>query len=80
MIQFDKLEKEKEKFRNKFLLAKPFPHLIIDDFCDAGKLHQLVREMPDIHTKSRDYVLPLINSKNQNFPICLPYLTNFMMT
>lgn len=56
MIQFDKLEKEKEKFRNKFLLAKPFPHLIIDDFCDAGKLHQLVREMPDIHTKSRDYV------------------------
>lgn len=56
MINFDNLEKNKEQLRMSFLLAKPFPHLIIDDFCETEKINQLYNEMPDIETKSRDYV------------------------
>ncbi|GJM32582.1 MAG: hypothetical protein DHS20C18_15830 [Saprospiraceae bacterium] len=42
--------------RLDYLLAEPFPHLIIDDFCETDKLEALLAEMPDINTKSRDYV------------------------
>jgi hypothetical protein len=56
MIDFKTLLEHKEKHRLDFLLAKPFPHLIIDNFCDTQKLEQLYAEIPDIKTKSRDYV------------------------
>lgn len=56
MILFDKLDSNKEKYRLNFLLAKPFSHLVIDGFCDEHKLHQLYNEIPNIETKSRDYV------------------------
>jgi len=56
MIQFDRLEALQEQFRMDFLLAKPFSYLAIDDFCDTAKAMQLYSEIPDIQTKSRDYV------------------------
>jgi hypothetical protein len=56
MINFSMLEANKEQLRMQFLLAKPFPHLAIDGFCDGGKLEALLSEMPEINTKSRDYV------------------------
>lgn len=56
MINFDFLEEHHEDLRLNFLLAKPFSHLVIDNFCDEGKLLQLHEELPDIKTKSRDYV------------------------
>lgn len=56
MIQFSRLEEQKEKLRLDYLLAKPFPHIVIDDFCDEQKINALYAEMPDIQTKSRDYV------------------------
>ncbi len=56
MINFDRLESNKEKFRLEFLLAKPFPHLIIDQFCETEKILKLYSEIPEIQTKSRDYV------------------------
>ncbi len=56
MIDFERLEKNREELRLAYLLAKPFPHLSIDFFCDEQKLTQLYNEIPDIQTKSRDYV------------------------
>ncbi len=56
MIDFERLEKNREELRLAYLLAKPFPHLSIDSFCDEQKLTMLYNEIPDIQTKSRDYV------------------------
>jgi hypothetical protein len=56
MIHLQNLLDNKEKYRLDFLLAKPFPHLILDDFCDKTKLDQLHSQMPEIQTKSRDYM------------------------
>lgn len=56
MINFSRLETDKEQLRLDYLLAKPFPHLIIDNFCDTEKIAQLHNEIPEIETKSRDYV------------------------
>lgn len=56
MIRFDYLEQNKEKFREQFLTAQPFPHIGIDDICDAEKLNQLYQQIPEIETPSADYV------------------------
>jgi len=42
----------------RFVLAEPFPHLILDDFLKADVAHALLREFPDIHSmvQTRDYV------------------------
>jgi hypothetical protein len=56
MILFDKLESRREQWRMEYLLARPFPHLIIDGFCEQEESEALYGEIPDIQTKSRDYV------------------------
>lgn len=56
MINFQQLETKKEEWRLLFLLAKPFPYLAIDGFCEPGKALELYRQVPDIQTKSRDYI------------------------
>ena len=56
MIDFDRLERERDELRLQYLLAKPFPHLIIDEFCFLNKASELYEQIPDIQTKSRDYV------------------------
>ena len=56
MINFDYLEANREKLRQEFLLARPFPHLIIDNFCYPDQLEELYASIPEISTKSRDYV------------------------
>ena len=56
MINFQYLENNREELRLHFLLAKPFPHLVIDNFCEQEKLLQLYDDLPEIETKSRDYI------------------------
>lgn len=56
MINFENLELHKETFRLDYLLAKPFSYLVIDGFCDKDKIEILFNEIPEITTKSRDYV------------------------
>ena len=56
MIRFDYIEANKDKFRNDFLNAKPFPHLAVDGVCDEAKLTELYNLIPDIETPSADYV------------------------
>lgn len=56
MIDFERLENEKEELRLQYLLAKPFPHICIDTFCNEKKIEELYLQIPEITTKSRDYV------------------------
>jgi hypothetical protein len=56
MIRFDYLETNKDKFREQFLSAKPFGQIGIDNFCDNEKALQLYQGVPNIETKSADYI------------------------
>lgn len=56
MINFDYIEANKQHFRGKFLNARPFPHISIDNICDEEKLALLYHRIPQIETKSADYV------------------------
>jgi len=56
MINFEFLNRNKEKLRTDYLLAKPYPYLAIDNFCDPEKLNQLYEGIPELKNKSRDYI------------------------
>ena len=53
MVNLDYLEANKTRLRMEYLLARPFPYLVIDDFCDAAKLAQLYGQIPELDRKSR---------------------------
>jgi hypothetical protein len=67
MINFEFLEARKDDLRLSYLVARPFPHLAIDGFCDEAKLNALLDEMPDIQTKSRDYVFAANKFEKSSF-------------
>lgn len=75
MINFSKLESEKEELRLKFLTARPFPHLAIDNICDASKLEELLESMPEITSKSRDYVFASNKFEKSKFSEINPLFT-----
>jgi len=67
MVDFDRLEREKESLREKFLSAKPFPHIAIDDFLKEGmaeKLYETAAE-PEFEYKIKD---PLFSKNRYQFP------------
>jgi hypothetical protein len=67
MIRFDYLEQNKEKFRQEFLNAKPFPHIGIDNFCEENKLLELYNNIPNIETPSADYVFAKAKFEKSKF-------------
>src|SRR4051812_7592487 len=67
MINLDHLETNKEKLRMDYLLAKPFPYLVIDNFCDPVKLESLVGKIPELNNKSRDYVFAKNKFEKSNY-------------
>jgi len=67
MIQFNKLENNIDELRLKYLTNKPFPHLIIDDFCEQEKLLELRRQTPELKNKSRDYIFANNKFEKSNY-------------
>lgn len=67
MINLDYLEANKEKLRMEYLLAKPFPHLVIDNFCDPEKVAALYNKIPELSNKSRDYVFAKNKFEKSNY-------------
>jgi len=67
MVDFDRLEREKDILRERFLSAKPFPHIAIDNFLKPGcaeRLYESAAE-PDNKYKIKDVLF----SKNRyQFP------------
>jgi len=74
MIHFDYLESNKEKLREEYLFAKPFPYLIIDNFCDEAKLVRAYRAIPELENKSRDYVFANNKFEKSNYKVLCPEL------
>lgn len=72
MINFEKLEENKENFRALYHSAKPFPHLIIDDFCDKAKLLELFEQIPILDNKSRDYLFAGNKFEKSNYQVLGP--------
>jgi len=67
MIDFDFLFKNKERLRIDYLSAKPFPHLIIDDFCIKDRIEELYSLIPEINTRSRDIVFANNKFEKSNY-------------
>ena len=67
MINFNNLEANKEKLRLAYLLAKPFPYLVIDDFCEHEKLLKLYAQIPELKNKSRDYIFAHNKFEKSNY-------------
>src|SRR5678815_1900952 len=67
MINFSFLEENREKLRMDYLLAKPFPHLVIDNFCDSERLDGLYEKIPELSNKSRDYIFANNKFEKSNY-------------
>ena len=67
MINFLFLEENKERLRTEYLLAKPFPHLVIDNFCDVAKLEAMYAKIPELNNKSRDYIFANNKFEKSNY-------------
>ena len=71
MVDFERLEREKDMLREQFLSAKPFPHIAIDNFLKPGcaeKLYEKGAEMaknPDANYKIKD---PIFSKNRYQFP------------
>ena len=74
MINFEVLEINQEALRIKYLAAQPFPHLIIDEFCDKGKLIKAYDSIPELENKSRDYAFANNKFEKSNYKILSPEL------
>lgn len=67
MVNFEKLERDKEKLRMEYQLAKPFPYLAIDNFCKEGELIKAYESIPVLENKSRDYVFANNKFEKSNY-------------
>jgi hypothetical protein len=67
MINLDHLEANKEKLRMEYLLAKPYPYLVIDNFCEKDKLERMYNSIPELKNKSRDYVFAHNKFEKSNY-------------
>lgn len=82
MINFKFLHDNKEQLRTDYLLAKPFPYLVIDNFCDAAKLEAMYNSIPRLTNKSRDYIFAHNKFEKANYkelgPLFLEYYTDLI--
>jgi hypothetical protein len=75
MINFERLEKNLDALRIQYLTAQPFPHLLIDNFCDAEKLYKAYESVPELNNKSRDYSFANNKFEKSNYKeICPEFL------
>lgn len=74
MINFEYLENNLESLRTSYLIAQPFPHLVIDGFCDEEKLTKAYDAIPELENKSRDYVFANNKFEKSNYGVICPEL------
>ncbi|MCA4808786.1 2OG-Fe(II) oxygenase [Empedobacter stercoris] len=69
MINFDLLENNLDDLRLKYLIAKPYPHLVLDNFCDEEKLLKAYNSIPELDNKSRDYAFANNKFEKSNYKV-----------
>ena len=67
MIDFNKLEANKEEHRLNYLCAQPFPYLSINNLCDSKRLSDLCKEIPLLDNKSKDYMFAKNKFEKSNY-------------
>jgi len=67
MIDFVYLDKNKKILREKYLTAKPFPHLVITNICDQNKLSELYSQIPMLDNASRDLIFAKNKFEKSNY-------------
>jgi len=67
MVNLQFLEDNKERLRMEYLLARPFPYLVIDHFCDPVKLERMYAAIPELKNKSRDYIFAHNKFEKSNY-------------
>lgn len=71
IINFEKLEKQKNILKKEFLNGVPYEAIVLDDFCDAKKLTSAVSSLPDMVdqgvNKSRDFIFAKNKFEKSNF-------------
>lgn len=71
MINFDTIENNLEQLTQNFADASPFSYVIIDNFADENKLHQILNTFPNPGqenlNKSRDYIFAKNKYEKANF-------------
>ena len=67
MINFEFLEANKEDLCIKYFTSQPFPHLIIDNFCEEEKLVSAYNSIPELENKSRDYAFANNKFEKSNY-------------
>lgn len=67
MINFSFLNENKERLRLDYLLAKPYPYLVIDNFCDKDKAIAMYNKIPELNNKSRDYIFANNKFEKSNY-------------
>jgi len=72
MINFKFLAENKDNFRVQYLSAKPFSYLVIDGLFDSEKLKELYSQIPEINTKSKDYMFANNKFEKSNYKILGP--------
>ncbi len=77
MINFEFLEDNLQELQMKYLTAQPFPHLVIDDFCDIEKLNRAYSSIPELNNKSRDYAFANNKFEKSNYKELCPELEEF---
>lgn len=76
MIDFNRLRKEKDELREKFLNAKPFSYIAIDDFLLPGCAEKLYEEAPkpDLTKKIKD---PFFSKNRYQYPDYTGFSENY---
>ena len=77
MINFELLENNLDELRIKYLSAQPFPHLILDNFCDEEKLTRAYEAVPELGNKSRDYAFANNKFEKSNYKEICPEFAEF---
>lgn len=67
MINFTFLRENKRALREDYLTAKPFPHLVLKDICDAIKLRALYDQIPVLKNSSRDLIFAKNKFEKSNY-------------
>lgn len=72
MINFEFLEKNKQGLKKNYYEAKPFPHLVLKNICDELKIEKLYNDIPELETKSKDYIFAGNKFEKSNYQIFGP--------